>query len=367
MSEIQRKQRLLFVRMSAIGDVIMLGRSIRMAARHGATVCLLTHKKLLPVASGFPELKEVLLLDDALQLSGHIRTDITSPWKDASVDFLRFHREFDSVLDFQRTARSRRALRQLKKEGFLWKKRFWVNKRHLARQYLLLKARLARSQTQQRGDPQPPSHTRVVIRQLELVQKALQCAQDTQSINEYLFSAPHLEQAPAHDVLLFAGASLPLKQWDLENCREFAGEIVKSGLSLAFVGGPGEEQAGHRLAQLVPKIVNLAGQTDLSTTLGMIAQCRFVVTTDSFPGHLCDLLAKPAIVLFGATSPAFGFTPLHQKITVHHTNLKCSPCTRHGRGTCRFGNHLCMRSHNGGEIAREVIRSLSSENIRPRP
>ena len=69
----------------------------------------------------------------------------------------------------------------------------------------------------------------------------------------------------------------------------------------------------------------------------------------------------PASVLFGATSPLFGFVPIYEKISIEYMNLSCSPCSRHGKGFCRFKNLKCLQDIDTLNIFNHIL-NLKTKN-----
>lgn len=402
MEKLRQRPCVLCVRLSAIGDVVMLGRSLQALQESGQTVLLVTSKHLLPVVSLFPSVQWAVTLCSA---EGHGNTGAPGTrrtaerndthvlqvwhWSTARASWqlvplsavisVLAERGFEALIDFQRTARSRKACKALREAGIHWTRSYSVPKKTLYRASLVLWSRLFGSprhaQTRSPAELRSKSAAEgVVARQIATI-GGLKTAstregarwQTPEGLIDFPQSSSEAPPMPPdeysdqrYDVLLFSGASLPLKRWPLENCLSFAREILKRGHSLAFLGGPDEREFGDQLALLVPRVVNLAGKCSLTETFAHIRASRFVVTTDSFPAHVCDLMHKRGFVLFGSTSPDFGFAPLSAKVDTLYSGYSCSPCTRHGRGRCRFGQTPCMRAHRGEDVADRVDQILRS-------
>jgi heptosyltransferase-2 len=167
-------------------------------------------------------------------------------------------------------------------------------------------------------------------------------------------------------VVLCPGASLPLKAWGVENYRACAEIILKkSNVHIVILGGPDESAVGSELAAVNEQHVhNLVAKLSLMQSLAVITKAEYLIAGDSFPGHACDLLGVPATILFGATSPHFGFSPCNSNIRVRWLNLNCSPCTRHGRGLCRFKNHLCMKNIAASDVAQDFFDTMNERKSR---
>lgn len=157
-------------------------------------------------------------------------------------------------------------------------------------------------------------------------------------------------------ISLFPGASGFIKSWPKEKFKEIIQQILKeTDLSIAICGSQNEEYIGEYL-NFPPneRVFNLINQTSLEETIDIIANSKYVVTNDSFAAHAADTFKIPASVIFGATSPQFGFTPIYPKISIEYENLSCSPCSRHGKGTCRYKNLKCLQDIDCKKIFEKI-------------
>jgi ADP-heptose:LPS heptosyltransferase len=406
-AQMNHRRTVLCIRLSAIGDVIMLWRALKALHESGYVVMVVTSRQLLPVVSLFPFVKWTLttqLSQEMAETKGKTPSPSTFGERDTKLlVWFRAHPTTEwklldhtstltliqalttsqpSLIDFQCTSRSRRARAILRATGVQWKHQFATPKRTIYRTARIMQSRLVGSPDHKRA-PSPATlrdrcaATGVIARQLKVVEHLKRLHPPIPHHEEATLphdhkNEEHRQPSPprtptdntpqTHDILLFSGASLPLKRWPLENCLVFARTLVSKGYSLAYAGGPDEQHFGEQLARLVPGVVNTAGQHSLPETFDLIKAARCIVTTDSFPAHLCDLWQKPCIVLFGSTSPDFGFVPLSPAVDTLYSGFSCSPCTRHGRGLCRFGQTPCMRAHTGENIAERVTSLLEASH-----
>lgn len=388
------------IRMSSHGDIIMLGRTLERLRAAGFEPVVLTHAAALGAAQCLVPLRHVWTLDDQgnEEPTHWYREHAQATWvrepllfgglgdtppaaASSALQAAATRELVAGVLDFQVTARSQKALRTLRRRCGLraqWTLR--CRKDRLQRLSMLARARWnpvgQASKREQHpaagGTPQDTlplwqrrsGDSRVLERYDELTERFLQLCHRTES-------APHTEPhkplvsesagvtlQPTYDCVIFAGASLPLKAWPPAQAISCARHLIAKGLSVAFAGGPSEAAGARTMAEACPGAVSLAGALPLANTIDLVVRARFVVTTDSFPGHVRDLSGGPCLVLFGATSPQLGFAPRGTHVTLASRELGCSPCTRHGRGTCRFANHACMSGLSGEAVAKHVLESL---------
>ena len=65
----------------------------------------------------------------------------------------------------------------------------------------------------------------------------------------------------------------------------------------------------------------------LGLSKACLARCRLMVTTDSGPRHIAAAFDRPAVTLFGPTSPTWVANPTVRGLDLH-LDLKCSPCAK---------------------------------------
>jgi ADP-heptose:LPS heptosyltransferase len=106
-------------------------------------------------------------------------------------------------------------------------------------------------------------------------------------------------------------------------------------------------------------ILDLSGQTDLQGTVPILNSCSALLGNDSSLGHIAESLGKPAFIFFGPTVEAFGFAPglMHSK--AYSVSLGCRPCSKHGKTSCRYGDQLCFAGIPYQLVANDVATLLS--------
>ena len=71
--------------------------------------------------------------------------------------------------------------------------------------------------------------------------------------------------------------------------------------------------------------VILAGRTTLGELMGLINECRLLITNDSGPMHLAAALDVPQLAIFGSTSE-IATGPLSRNAIVIKHPVECNPC-----------------------------------------
>lgn len=131
----------------------------------------------------------------------------------------------------------------------------------------------------------------------------------------------------------------------------------KTGLPVVLTGGKGDwnlcEEVGKDYA------INLAGKTSLPAMSYLMSGAALLVTNDSSPIHFASAFNIPTLAAFGATIPAFGYTPLAEKVFISEVSgLDCRPCGIHGGRVCPQVHFRCMLEQDTDRMLAEGIRLI---------
>ncbi|APJ02821.1 glycosyltransferase family 9 protein [Silvanigrella aquatica] len=353
-------ERIVFVsRLSAIGDVII--------ASH--TIAKLVKNEYFPVLITSPLTKDVALKIVGLNLFICYQKNTTPEFyihgiKTDEKTFLNtlnntVTKQKNIFIDLQKTARSKRSFKFLTKNlKIKFEKNYCVSKRSLYRFFLVFLSWLTFKQIKIN---KKNNVFRIHDIQENIIRKI------TKKDNKIFLSLNTNETQTLHKensyyfenqkyICLFPGASGFIKSWPKEKFREIIKNILQeTQLNIVICGSSNEKFIGEYLDFPANKrVLNLIDKTSLNETINVIANSKYVITNDSFAAHAADALHIPASVLFGATSPYFGFVPVFNKIHISYENLSCSPCSRHGKGSCRFKNLKCLQEIDSKKIFEKI-------------
>lgn len=106
-------------------------------------------------------------------------------------------------------------------------------------------------------------------------------------------------------------------------------------------------------------VVNTAGQLGFLASAALIGEAAVLISNDSAPVHLASAMGTPVVEIYGATSPAFGFSPygVPHRI-VQKEGLSCRPCAIHGGDRCPIGTFVCMRELPATDVIRATEELL---------
>lgn len=135
----------------------------------------------------------------------------------------------------------------------------------------------------------------------------------------------------------FGGA----KRWPAAYYSELALHYLQRDWQVALFGSANDRQVTAAISAHCgghPNCFDLAGRTRLAEAVDLLSLAAAVVSNDSGLMHIAAALARPLVVLYGATSP--GFTPpLNNSAAVLMSDIDCAPCFQR---ECPLGHHRCM-------------------------
>jgi heptosyltransferase-1 len=293
-------KKLLLVKMSALGDVVMtLPTLAALKARYpDAALDWLVEPAAAGLLAGHPALNRVLVSPRPV-LKKMITEGRLLSAKRLFVDFSRELRQtdYDVVLDLQGLLKSGLMVglaRGRRKVGFARAREgahFFLNEkmppydpeRHAVRRYLDAAAYLGAAA------PEP------VRPYFEPPEAARQRA-------EALLGPV----AGSGLALLNPGAKWATKRWPLAHWQALARRLAREkGLKMVLTGGPEDTAAAEAIEEAAGPgaALNLCGRTSLPELAAVLARARLMVTADTGPLHLAAAVGTGGLALFGPTRP----------------------------------------------------------------
>ncbi len=119
------------------------------------------------------------------------------------------------------------------------------------------------------------------------------------------------------------------RRWPEEYFIELIDTLVgDEGLQTVLIGAPDEASfvgSLHKRLSDPDKTSNLAGKLSLAELVGLLKSADLLVTNDSGPLHLADLLGTRTVSFFGPETPIL-YGPRGDRHTVLYKGINCSPC-----------------------------------------
>lgn len=111
-----------------------------------------------------------------------------------------------------------------------------------------------------------------------------------------------------------------------------------------------------------PRIVNVAGELGFLAAAALIEGADVLVSNDSAPVHLASATGTPVVEIYGATVPAYGFSPygVAHRI-VQREDLDCRPCAIHGGAECPIHTFACMLGLEAVRVIEAAVELMRME------
>lgn len=155
---------------------------------------------------------------------------------------------------------------------------------------------------------------------------------------------------PEGFVVLSPFSNFRLKEWSIER---WVGLVERLRIPSVVVGA--ERDAERARVFEKTQAINMVGKTSLRELMAVISLSRAVISCDSAPVHIANALGVPAVSIYTATSPDYGFYPLRGEYL--KPQLPCSPCSPNPR-KCRTGTHACLSMVGVGEVLEALERVI---------
>lgn len=176
-------------------------------------------------------------------------------------------------------------------------------------------------------------------------------------------AGPALPEGPL--VGLAPGARWATKRWPPARFAQLAAQLRSRGFTPLLLGGPGDAAALSEVRAALSGMPGAGGAGPVSDTAALsvgglaaaIERCRLVVAGDSGPAHIASAVGTPVVALFGPTSPE-RWRPLSERAQVVRLELPCAPCSNHGSARCPEGHHACMAQLEVGPVLEAALRAV---------
>lgn len=337
-------KRILCIRLSAIGDVILVSFLLRLLKNRFPKVEIdfLVKEHLSVLIRPNPRVDRVISFDprkrtwELFRLVREIR-----------------NRRYDAVIDLQRNFRSAlitllsKSRKRFRFQPFRWE-RFWMVHFH-KNLYREIKS--------------------VPLRYLEAV-SAWDIKDDGLGLELYLDSpAEHSVESlfkvsrigkNEKIVLLAPGAGRKTKRWPVECYGEVGDYFSKQGKRVILIGGEKDRICSEEVMQTMQfPSLNFTGQLSLMETAALVDKSILLVTNDTGVMHMAAALNRNVVSIFGPTTRHFGFMPFRCRSVVVEKEISCRPCSYHGTETCPKGHFRCMLDIDSGRVIRAAETLLN--------
>jgi heptosyltransferase-1 len=147
----------------------------------------------------------------------------------------------------------------------------------------------------------------------------------------------------------------PQKHWPEDRWASLARTINEwIGLPLVLLGGPNDTAAARRFQDRIGSaLYDFTGKTSLAEAAAIIERAALVIGVDTGLTHLGTAFKCPTVALFGATCPYLR-TPSPKTVVVYNPQA-CAPCKR--KISCA-GRYDCMNAITVEQVLGAVNRAM---------
>lgn len=159
------------------------------------------------------------------------------------------------------------------------------------------------------------------------------------------------------------GARKFTRRWPEENYPLLVKKLLENNLSVLFFIPP-EENNFQKVFSATPidssKLIFLS-KTKLREYFSFVSFCDSLLCMDSSSIHIANALNVPVVAIYGSTASSFGFKPLQEKDIIIEKQLRCHPCSVHGKNKCPKRHFKCMKDINVDEVFSAIISQVKNE------
>jgi len=126
-----------------------------------------------------------------------------------------------------------------------------------------------------------------------------------------------------------------------------------------FGGGQTEKTITDGWAAVYPSIVSMVGKLNMSQELLLMSQLDVMESMDSGNMHMASLVGTTVVSVWGATHPYAGFMGWNQSIqNAIQVDLACRPCSIYGQKPCYRGDYACLNNVSPDMIINRIEKIL---------
>ncbi|MGH7197742.1 MAG: lipopolysaccharide heptosyltransferase II, partial [Candidatus Omnitrophota bacterium] len=149
------------------------------------------------------------------------------------------------------------------------------------------------------------------------------------------------------------------KQWPVEYAAKLCDELARRNIRVVVTGSEEDAPLVEKLMGLTRvKPINAAGKTSITELAALIRRCQVFVSSDSAPMHIASSVNVPLIALFGPTDPKRHLAP-PSSYQVFWKEIHCSPCYLRA---CPIGL-ICMKKISVQEVLDAVLHFVKEKRL----
>lgn len=177
-----------------------------------------------------------------------------------------------------------------------------------------------------------------------------------------------------NSIIIAPGAKHFTKRLPKEKYIELSIKLLENykSLNIIFLGGKEEIEIGQSIIEkitnntqnndLSSRVFNFIGELTLLESMSLIGESKGILCNDSGIMHLASATQTSIIATFGSTTQELGFTPLSKNYIIIEKDVECRPCSHIGLDKCPKGHFRCMNEIEINELYNNIISKFKLEN-----
>lgn len=312
-------KKILLIRFSSIGDIIVTTPVIRWLAQQGNfEVHYLTHIRNKSILASNPHISKLITIEKSIhEVVGQLRNE-----------------NYDLVFDLHKNIRSHIL-------------RFLLGVRSISYDKLAFEKWLMVSFKVNRL----PKSKHLLDRYCDALH-SFGIVNDSLGLDFNIIEEELPFEVPNKYHVLVLGAAHATKRIPADKCTAI---INSSSLPFVLIGGRDVVDIGLSLKACNDRVINLTGKLSINQSAIVLHNAQTVVTGDTGMMHLAAALQKDIVLMWGSTFPDFGMYPYYGKNKQYYSlrvnELKCQPCSSIGKDTCPKGHFRCMKDQDITQIS----------------
>jgi len=308
---VQKPLKILVVRFSSIGDIVLTTPVVRMLKKQlNAQVHFLTKSVYVSLLKNNPYIDSVYQID-------HSINEVIADLKKENYDYvIDLHNNLRTQILKFRLGVPSRSFNKLNMEKFML--------------------------TSFKMDSLPEVH--IVDRYLDAVTN-LGVKNDNEGLDFFLSDADKVELNlfPKDYIAFVIGGQYATK---IIPNNKIVSIIKKVEKPVLLIGGPEDAIRGEQISIQTENTINACGKYSLLQSAFLIQQAHSVITHDTGMMHIAAAFKKTIYSVWGNTVPAFGMYPYkadENSKMIEVKDLNCRPCSKIGYDKCPKGHFKCMQ------------------------
>jgi lipopolysaccharide heptosyltransferase II len=334
--------RILIIKLSSLGDVVLIGPSLRAIRREFPKptykISLLVNSPYQEVIFNCPYIDEIMVsqLNDeekGIRVLLNLSRDLRK-------------KNFDTVIDLQNNHKSHLlAFLGLVPQRYGYRRKFG---------FLLNHSILHSEMTQG-----PIEHQFRILKMLgiEMKEPYLELwpsKEDDEYIENFLNEQWLGPKQTLVGINLSASKRWSTKIWPAEYVAYLCENLSLKDMRVVFTGEAEDLSRANEVINLLKNVkpILACGKTSINQLICLIKRCRVFISSDSAPLHIAAAVGTSYIALFGPTDPRWHIASDYKGV-IFYKNLSCSPCYKP-----RCKTQECMYAIKPYEILRAVEKLL---------